>query len=554
MRNNKREKVLRLVIWAGILAAPANAALAAENAGCPSPNDASALTAWRDQIVTSANWPASDNAIASTIKKLDDCYGGRKKIPACFGRLYDYAEQRYTRSSGEPVKAENELNMRRPPEIFRAPNTSSSGEPGLILFQKEPYKDAEQIAKENGWPVVRYKSRHSGGFDQETASLLMIHVPGAKRNPPVDYDQYINIALPADPEDHMAAQANVAPIPKQNIPRPEQYVAENGSGAPMPKTTTILTVRKGKPGEQPLVLFNKFSRFSGEDAFRPNHESALNCYGCHPNGMRAIAPLGFSLTEDEHQRGQEIPPDMWKVIQDMNASMNLNQRFTLPSFGNVRTSDGKIRPLLNVNGLGPLVGPLRPLLRKVSSVPDGTKKISFPTRTKTFIDGPGGCAKQEKEINVPDIFRRAAGSNNNYKWNDQLPFDWKKVSKAMNCASCHNNEVHGALNGTTSWSTIQFKVLVDKSMPLWAHRNPAERASASDPAVQDTLNLNERIALINCLAAEFNEEKTREKEWLTEQSCRKPAANAETANPPADGSAEGTGAFTTEQGSSTPAQ
>jgi hypothetical protein len=65
---------------------------------------------------------------------------------------------------------------------------------------------------------------------------------------------------------------------------------------------------------------------------------------------------------------------------------------------------------------------------------------------------------------------------------------------------------------------VEFKILVDQSMPVGAHANPHDQGSASTP-VLDQLNANERIALVNCLEAEFNIESTKEREWAAELPC-----------------------------------
>src|SRR6185436_4854781 len=101
-------------------------------------------------------------------------------------------------------------------------------QPPLELFQEgaNPFEyripeDIEARATQYGWPAVRYKSRHSGGFDADTPSLLMILVPGDKVSPPVAYDRWLNIALPVD-----KGSEALNPTPQASLPSADEYAAE----------------------------------------------------------------------------------------------------------------------------------------------------------------------------------------------------------------------------------------------------------------------------------------------------------------------------------------
>ena len=89
----------------------------------------------------------------------------------------------------------------------------------------------------------------------------------------------------------------------------------------------------------------------------------------------------------------------------------------------------------------------------------------------------------------------------------------------MNCATCHNNAARGAFNERTDWSQLDFKMLVDQSMPYGAHNNPLDLGGATTP-VEDALTSDERLALANCLKAEFQLERKELAKWLTEVSCQ----------------------------------
>ncbi|RYF30206.1 MAG: hypothetical protein EOO38_32595, partial [Cytophagaceae bacterium] len=140
------------------------------------------------------------------------------------------------------------------------------------------------------------------------------------------------------------------------------------------------------------------------------------------------------------------------VVEDAqgNALTPSVQRYRSPDYGSIIDEKGKVRPAINAEGMGPLYGALKPLNRKVITKPDGTKEITYPTRTKDFILGDGngnrGCATSQETWNLRDIFMRAPGRDNSYTVNRTLPTDWHKVKNAMNCASCHNSALHGPLN------------------------------------------------------------------------------------------------------------
>jgi hypothetical protein len=214
------------------------------------------------------------------------------------------------------------------------------------------------------------------------------------------------------------------------------------------------------------------------------------------------------------QGGQVMADEMWRKVRDMDASMNLNVGFKVPDLGSYKDPNGVVRPVINFAGMGPVYGPVQPLTRKW--VGEGAAgHVEYPTRTEEFIKN---CAKNQTTYRLPDIFGRAAGRNNRYEWDDSLSYDWKKITKAMNCAACHDGVNRGSLNSRTGTDTIAYKILVDQSMPVGYHKNPLDQGAADRP-VTDMLNPNERIALANCLTAEFDMERGKAAQWMTEMSC-----------------------------------
>ena len=56
-------------------------------------------------------------------------------------------------------------------------------------------------------------------------------------------------------------------------------------------------------------------------------------------------------------------------------------------------------------------------------------------------------------------------------------------------------------------------------MPCGAHTNPLDDDGALTDPVQDELTLDERIAVANCLQAEFSLEQQQLPKWLTSNTC-----------------------------------
>jgi hypothetical protein len=426
----------------------------------------------------------------------------------CLQRAKDYSERFSLIDSGTfDFKAKDDARKQPPAELL----VSSDAEMNVELRG-----DLEKVAHDRGWPMVRYKSRYSGGFDKETPSLLMIRVPGEKMNPPVGFDRYLNFALPAD-----TGADEMNPIPQAAVVTPEEYRTEVSTGKVLPRTFTIVTLQKKTDSSPAKVFFERYVRQSNGSAVYsplPPPRLAIDCYTCHVSGMREISPLGYHVREGERQ----MPRDAWLATKEMNDSMEKGMGYAAMDWGSaVDSTTGKPGKFLVPASYGPVYGPVSPLTREEKTTDDGDKVITFPTRTKDFIlgkNGQPGCAQLRTTVSVADIFLRAPGRGNIYTLTQDPPIRWEKVRDAMKCASCHNNKQRGAMNAGTDPGEIDFKVLVDQSMPYGWHRNPMDRGDPSKP-VLDLLNLNERIALVNCLRAEWDQEKDKTEAWLKESSC-----------------------------------
>lgn len=471
---------------------------------------------------------SSGDPVAKLTTSIESCFP--QKIPACLQRVHDFAEQQWVERLPPAPDTPEDQKRRLLPKEFWDEASVVNGEPTQFAFFKKNadghgYKDIEEIAREKGWPMVRYKTRMSGGFDR-TVSLLMIRVPGNKLTPPVNYDQYVNIPIPAEPNDAYGPLDQVKSVPEQKLPSPDDYNDPNKARS-LPKIVTVVTVEK-KQGDKPGRVYFTFYRNGGSSTFLHdrNPNPRAECYSCHPNGVRAISPYGFNVRDSELANGVMKPEAQWLATQEMNNSMNQNNGFSLVDWGKVVDPSGKQRPLLNPAGMGPVLGPIHPLNRKVITGEDGRPKTIYPTRTKEFIvgeDGQGGCARKfspelggwnGQQIKLT-TGRGGPSQANLFKMTDGLPINWQKVRDQMNCASCHNNRIRGALNANISIEEIAFKILVDQSMPVGVHTT----SRAGNGSVHDDLNANERIALVNCLNEEFKTEQTKVPEWLSQVSC-----------------------------------
>lgn len=452
------------------------------------------LEVWRQTAAQGlGNGTLTDSFVAQRVKQ---CFP--TTVPQCLQRTKNYASRYDTASASQDVTPATAAEKRPPDELLRP------GATGLEYLLPE---NIEQIAAEREWPAVRYKSRHAGGFDSGTPSLLMVYVPGDKVNPPVNYDRWLNFPLPADSGDDA-----MRPLPQAPVPTPQDYANEGAGGQWLPRTFTMVTLIR-KDGPAPAqVFFQKFYRSgTGNRVFRPeSNSSSDSCYSCHPNGLRAISPLGYHVREGEEQ----LPEADWKKVKIINDAMDEMAGNKIVTWREaVVDAAGNKKPLLNPTGQGPTVGPVTPLngySRTQAFIMGGT----LPNGTVT-----SGCFNRRTTVNVTDIFGRDPGANNIYTLSQQASIRWDKVRDSMRCASCHNDKGRGGLNGETDWSQIDFKILVDQSMPLGAHSNPLDQDDVSAPVVDD-LTADERIALANCLQAEFQLERQQLEKWLTQGSCQ----------------------------------
>lgn len=480
-----------------IISMPSTATLAEPLACFTNPPSADELTAWRSEAAVGlASRSLSDSAVSA---KIAQCFS--TQVPSCLQKIQEYVTRFDVASEAVDITHDQDPRKQPPAELL-APGSSRE-------YVIRP--DIEQLAAQRGWPAVRYKSRHAGGFDGMTPSLLMVYIPGDRVSPPVSYDRWLNFPLPADAPEHA-----LTPLPQVQMPTASDYAAEPADPATpstLPTTFTLVTVEK-KQGTQPgQVFFQMFHRGARQNPnFTPQSNTAVaSCYTCHPNGLRAISPLGYHVREGEAQ----LPERDWNVVRLMNRAMDAAGGNAMVSWRDGLDATSGVRKLfLKPKASAPVIGPVVPL--------------NSTGRTEEFIMGQlqqdgsrvGGCYRTRSTVAVFDIFGRPPGANNTYTLSNPPNIRWEKVRDSMRCATCHNNTMRAALNDRTSYSQIDFKILVDQSMPLGAHKNPLDQGPNPNASVIDDLTGDERIALTNCLRAEFTLEQTNLDKALTQGSCQ----------------------------------
>lgn len=492
---------MRASLGVGIFAANlvTTAAMAAYPECPPVPATPAAISEWREGAVKAVDGEYDgDTAVADAISR---CFG--TTVPTCLQKVQNYS-LRYDVATSYDEPKFDAVPQKQPPQELLAPKellpANATGSAYVIP------ETIEGIAKSKGWLAVRYKSRHAGGFDPATPSLLMVYVPGDKVDPPVSFDRWLNFALPPDEKAH-----ELNPTPQQPVPNAASYAAEaQVNGPELPRTFTMVSLEKPANGLAAQVFFQKFERTGyGSPLFTPEKTSSVqSCYACHPNGLRAISPLGYHVRAGE----ASLPTEAWQTVRAINDAMEDGANSKLVSWREASADGGAVKPLLRPKSYWPIVGPARPF-----------NKIS---RTKEFIMGGTtndgrvlpGCYKAQPRIDVTDIFDRPPGRGNIFKLNDTPTVDWEKIASAMNCESCHNNRGRGAITSRINFDQVAFKILVDQSMPFGMHENPLDQ-SGDKAQVIDELTPDERIALTNCLDAEITEEASHRSDYLLKDSC-----------------------------------
>lgn len=451
---------------------------------------AGSIQAWRDDLATRLDGGVLSDAKA--VIEINQCFP--VLVPQCVQRTLSFAERNDIATAGTDGTIVN-MPQKRPPDEIK----------DIVAGKYWIPDNIEQTAKDKGWTAVRYKSRHAGGFDSETPNLLMVYVPGDKVDPPVKFDRWLNFPLIKD-DDEPALGLPQHPRPKFGPPKREEYQT---TGINYPSTFTMVSQDRAEATKPAVVYFQMFTRGSGA-AFSPGGAVGLSgCVRCHPNGLRAISPLGYDLREGE----ESLADDDWKAVEYINRMMIEGAGYKTPLWGD-GVSQGVTKPLYRA-ARGPTMGPTTP--------------VNGISRTREFIMGGvvngqqvQGCFNRHSVIEVKDIFNRAPGmvvANYRFQLSAVPDINPDKVIAAMTCEGCHVNGQRWPLNDKTSYSQVQYKILGDQSMPYGLHRNPLDAGNDTGQVV-DQLTKDERFALTNCLEAEFELEKANVKAWMTQDSCQ----------------------------------
>lgn len=325
-------------------------------------------------------------------------------------------------------------------------------------------KDIQKLAKTKGWLTASYKTRSTGGFDNPPNLFIMV-IPSKN----------VDIILQTSP--HPVASENpLNPTPKSDVSNSQNVL-------------TIITVDKTKtPPVGQMRLLSRMdmneameARYSGRPipkesgGFTWNNEiHTQECMQCHTGPLRPISPIGYKTLNGNEQA---MTPEQSKNIDAINGV--LEQPVT---WGTIKYGGTVVR-------LGP----------ELDSQPTGWAPDDSVTRTEDFLKRCANVGSMEYYDSFNPAYKVKVTQKNPPNIN------YETLANAMSCVECHDNKTHGALHSGFSPSEIQFKILVDKSMP----RNAV-------------LTDDERVALVSCLSAERSAVRAEWKkrgEWMKKASC-----------------------------------
>lgn len=237
-------------------------------------------------------------------------------------------------------------------------------------------------------------------------------------------------------------------------------------------TLTVITVDKTQ--DPPVGQMRKMHRSGDRGGYQWNNTIAnSSCTECHSLPLKPIAPLGYKVVNGKEKR---MSPEQEAQVEAMNYLLKQPV-----SWGAVKVGDKEKR-----------LGPAQ------DSYPFGWGKEDSHTRQDEFLKA---CASKPAAYSYSGF----GGYRVNVQQKNPESINYRKVAEAMRCTECHDNANRGILHERFSRNELEFKILIDKSMPPNA-----------------TLTDDERIALFNCLKAEqgaLNNEWRKSGEWMTGASC-----------------------------------
>ena len=279
------------------------------------------------------------------------------------------------------------------------------------------------------------------------------------------------IAIPGEEKD-IFLQISPPPAGHLNYYNPEPEI-RGGNISAGQNVLTVITVDKTK--NPPVGQLRLLEKDIATGNYRWNDKlRSRSCTECHTSPLRTISPVGYLTTNGAEQR---MNPQTEQTITEINEMMTGKA-----SWGAFETNTGQ------VIRRGP----------PLESQPYGWAPEGSPTRTEDYLKT---CSTTQSSYS----FTAFGGYSYSGTMSSSPPINYAKLQNAMNCAYCHNGNVRGKLHANFSFEEMVFKVLVDKSMP------PGE-----------DLNQNERMALLNCMRAEFRAVSNKWKEsgeWMKSAAC-----------------------------------
>ena len=425
----------------------------------PSDNSARSLRKWRFLLATHLVNIKDIESFAPKYKEVNDivnsCFPDEK--PKCLEDLEYYS---YTKAKPHEYHTARNIYKDSRDRLLTSekqlPKAFQGGEGKVIIPD-----NIEELAKENGWKTVLYKTKSTGGFDGN-ANLYIVAIPlgeGANK-----WEKFA--VFQTSPEDDAHMEENrYDPVPKP----------ANGNHTNAAGTLTMISYDGTKfPPEGTITSMTRTYNTDGKVAYHWSNQNRINsCTRCHSGPFRPISPVGHGAL---HGKEKAMSAEHQRKTDEMN---RLLDKFS--SWGKVKYGD-------RVHRLGP----------PMESQPYGWAPKNSKTRSDDYIKR---CSENRQTL----AYYGFNSYNANIVKNPAAQIDTYKIRNAMNCYSCHNNIRHGKLHENYSWREIEFKVAIHQNMPIGVD-----------------LSNDERLALLSCLKQEFQDvrgEWQKKAEWMLSSQC-----------------------------------
>lgn len=436
----------KLLFLSGVFLLSSPLALATEWDNCPTTVQARQLIDWRE-VLKKKVLEGKAPEVLGAIKK---CYSDTP--PACYDDLIYYANTQANPSAyaGSSSGFFETADLTIKGTIDLPIELQAKDQSGAIIPNQVSFPDnILDVAKAKGWDALLYKTRSSGGFDSApNLFILGISTP--------DKD----IFLQTSPHPDASPSDDPTPNPR------------NGNFAKAQNTLTVITVDKTKtPAEGQMRIMRKAY---GTDNYQwDNTINISSCTSCHTTPTRSISPRGYLTVNGSEKR---MTPEQEEMVD------RLNNKLGQPNSWGKKVIDGvEVR-------FGP----------SMASFPLGWAPANSETRKEEFMKA---CATERKSSDQYGF----GGYQASFKMNTPPEINYPRLAEAMNCVRCHDGSSRGPMHEGYGRDNVEFKILVDRSMPHGME-----------------LNGDERMALVNCLYREREKVKSIWREtgpWMTKASC-----------------------------------